>query len=148
MSRSNTAADDAVKNAHENGEMEPIPLSRSDAAAKINMLARDVARSMWNTPGFLHTRLHSLDPCLRLAIPSGLPRPETTVLYRMWLGVSFTNAFAAASDGQTVLHVNIAALMKPLHMCYISAFSTPLRDSPSQQCLRDSTTTRFLRSQS
>lgn len=90
----NEHADNAAKNAHENGVMEPIPLSRSDAAAKINTLAQDVARSMRNTPGFLHTRLHRLDPCLRLTIPSGLPRSETTLLCRMWLGVSFTNAFA------------------------------------------------------
>uniref|UniRef100_L7LZN4 ribonuclease H n=1 Tax=Rhipicephalus pulchellus TaxID=72859 RepID=L7LZN4_RHIPC len=90
----NEHADDAAKNAHENGVMEPIPLSRSDAAAKINTLAHDVARSMWNTPSFLHTRLHRLDPCLQFTVPSGLPRSETTVLCRMWLGVSFTNAFA------------------------------------------------------
>uniref|UniRef100_A0A131YZC1 Tick transposon n=1 Tax=Rhipicephalus appendiculatus TaxID=34631 RepID=A0A131YZC1_RHIAP len=37
---------------------------------------------------------HSQEPSLRLATPSGLPRSEPTVLCRMCLGVSFTNAFA------------------------------------------------------
>lgn len=90
----NEQADEAARRAHENAAKESIPLSRTDAATKLRILARDATRSMWNTPGFRYTRLHRLDPSLRLRIPSGLSRIETTALCRLWLGVSFTNAFA------------------------------------------------------
>uniref|UniRef100_A0A224ZAD3 Tick transposon n=1 Tax=Rhipicephalus zambeziensis TaxID=60191 RepID=A0A224ZAD3_9ACAR len=90
----NQHADNSARNAYESGVKEAIPLSRIDAASKIRSLARDVMHSMWNTSGFLHTRLHRLDPSFQLQVPLGLSRSETTVLGRLWLDVSFTNSFA------------------------------------------------------
>ena len=90
----NERADQAARSAHTEDRNLSIPLSRTDAARKLRMLARQCTMSNWNEPHFMHARLHSFDPTLSLRLPSRLRRGDATVLCRLWLGVAFTHAYA------------------------------------------------------
>uniref|UniRef100_L7M042 Putative tick transposon n=1 Tax=Rhipicephalus pulchellus TaxID=72859 RepID=L7M042_RHIPC len=90
----NERADQAARSAHTEDRDLSIPLSRTDAARKLRMLARQYTTSNWNEPHFMHPRLHCLDPTLSLRIPPRLRRGDATVLCRLWLGVAFTRAYA------------------------------------------------------
>lgn len=90
----NERADHAARSAHTEERHVPIPLSRTDAARKLRLLARQCTESQWNEPHLRNTRLYSLDPTLSLRAPSQLRRRDATLLYRLWLGVAFTKAYA------------------------------------------------------
>ena len=89
----NDSADHAARASHQEANIVPIPLSRTDAARQIRQLARSLTLTEWNAPSIRHTRLHQLNPSLQLQPPSGLHRREASLLYRLWLGVAFTKAY-------------------------------------------------------
>lgn len=90
----NERADQAARSAHDMDQQVPIPLSRTDAARMLHVLARKCTVSQWGGTHFTHPRLHSLDPTLSLRVPPKTCRREATLLYRLWLGVAFTKAYA------------------------------------------------------
>uniref|UniRef100_L7LW97 Putative tick transposon n=1 Tax=Rhipicephalus pulchellus TaxID=72859 RepID=L7LW97_RHIPC len=73
----NERANQAARSAHTESSQTLIPLSRTDAAWKIRVLARQCTVSQWNEPHFKNARLYSLDPTLSLRIPPGLRRADT-----------------------------------------------------------------------
>uniref|UniRef100_L7LXV3 Putative tick transposon n=1 Tax=Rhipicephalus pulchellus TaxID=72859 RepID=L7LXV3_RHIPC len=90
----NDQADAAARSAHNGVSSVAIPLSRSDAAKELRVLARRLTLDLWHSPTYTSARLHTLDPDLKLRIPSGLSRRHSTLLARLWLGVAFSNAYS------------------------------------------------------
>lgn len=87
-------ADAAARTGHDSEITVLLPLSRTDAARVLRNFARESTISQWNTPDFVHPRLHNLDPLLQRRLPCGLSRSESTLLCRLWLGVAFTKAYS------------------------------------------------------
>lgn len=71
-----------------------IPLSRSDAAAMLQRIAKNISHSTLNTSRGQNYRQHHLNELRRLQIPSGLRRREATLLCRLWLRVAFTKSYS------------------------------------------------------
>uniref|UniRef100_A0A131YK13 Tick transposon n=1 Tax=Rhipicephalus appendiculatus TaxID=34631 RepID=A0A131YK13_RHIAP len=150
----NEHADAAARSAHEDGKQEAIPFSRTDAAMKIRAIANEDVKSLWNAASLSHTRLHRLDPSRRLRPPSELSRLETTVLCRLWLGVSFTKSLAfrigmedsAACDhcgsDETIDHVlchcpRYSAHRRPLAAVLARLDDRPLSEQSVLECRRE-----------
>ncbi|XP_054918846.2 superkiller complex protein 2 isoform X2 [Dermacentor andersoni] len=93
----NEDADKAAQTALEDTQEEAIPLSRSDAASRLRVLAREIALSLWCTPSSQtnrSNRQHDLPSLMHLCMPTRLRRSEATLLYRLWLGVAFTKSYS------------------------------------------------------
>lgn len=90
----NDLADDAARSAHKETLTVPIPLSRTDAARGLRLLAQTETETSWSSPIFTNCHLQRLDPTMRLQIPSNFPRRDATLLCRLWLGVAFTKAYS------------------------------------------------------
>uniref|UniRef100_L7M148 Putative tick transposon n=1 Tax=Rhipicephalus pulchellus TaxID=72859 RepID=L7M148_RHIPC len=110
----NDHADEAARSAHDQDLRTPIPLLRTDAARRLQSLARRIGLLQWNTQGFYNARLCSIDPNLQLSLPSGLPRRDATLLCSMWLGVAFTNAYLCLIGMASRAACNICACEETL----------------------------------
>lgn len=90
----NESADAAARLAHQTATTVLIPLSRTDAARVLRILARETAISQWSPEDSTCARIGAFDPHLQRPLPLGLPRSDATLLCRLWLGVAFTNAYS------------------------------------------------------
>uniref|UniRef100_L7M0C3 Putative tick transposon n=1 Tax=Rhipicephalus pulchellus TaxID=72859 RepID=L7M0C3_RHIPC len=125
----NDHADEAARSAHDQDLRTPIPLLRTDAARRLQSLARRIGLLQWNTQGFYNARLCSIDPNLQLRLPSGLSRRDETLLCRMWLGVAFTNAYSCLIGMASSAACNICACEETLEhiLCHCPSYQAQRR---------------------
>uniref|UniRef100_L7LY27 Putative tick transposon n=1 Tax=Rhipicephalus pulchellus TaxID=72859 RepID=L7LY27_RHIPC len=90
----NEHADNAARSALQGDTLETIPLSRTDAARQLRVVAQKITFSTWNTASRLRNQHHHCPNTLRLQTPTGLRRNDATLLCRLWLRVAFTKSFS------------------------------------------------------
>uniref|UniRef100_L7LZE3 Putative tick transposon n=1 Tax=Rhipicephalus pulchellus TaxID=72859 RepID=L7LZE3_RHIPC len=90
----NEHADNAARSALQGDKEEVIPLSRSDAAAMLRIVAKDISQPTLHTSRSQNYRQHHLNALRRFDIPTGLQRREATLLCRLWLRVAFTKSYS------------------------------------------------------